>query len=118
MSTERERFGIRLADHESVQCMLGEAAMQIEIGRLLVMKAAWSSIGASLRGRRSRWPRSRSPTRCIMAADTAIQLQGARGYSKDTVARVDLPLCPPGAAGRRRRRGAQDGAEPFLSRRG
>ena len=37
----REGFGIRLADRESVQVMLGELAMQIEIGRLLVMKAAW-----------------------------------------------------------------------------
>ncbi|MDP3527247.1 MAG: acyl-CoA dehydrogenase family protein, partial [Hoeflea sp.] len=37
----REGFGIRLADRESVQVMLGDLAMQIEIGRLLVMKAAW-----------------------------------------------------------------------------
>ena len=37
----REGFGIKLADRESVQSMLGELAHNIEIGRLLVMKAAW-----------------------------------------------------------------------------
>jgi len=37
---ERDSFGTKLAEHEGVQWLLGEAAMQIEIGRLLVMKAA------------------------------------------------------------------------------
>ncbi|NNL36333.1 MAG: acyl-CoA dehydrogenase, partial [Silicimonas sp.] len=37
----REGFGIRLADRESVQVMLGDLAAGIEIGRLLTMKAAW-----------------------------------------------------------------------------
>src|SRR5690606_25697013 len=37
----RHGFGQRLADRESVQLMLGELAMRIEIGRMLVMKAAW-----------------------------------------------------------------------------
>ncbi|MEM0944780.1 MAG: acyl-CoA dehydrogenase family protein, partial [Pseudomonadota bacterium] len=39
---EREGFGIRLAERESVQLMLGEAAMQVEIGRMLTMRAAWT----------------------------------------------------------------------------
>src|SRR3546814_10599406 len=38
---ERESFGAKLMDHEGVQWLLGEAAMEIEIGRLLTMKAAW-----------------------------------------------------------------------------
>jgi acyl-CoA dehydrogenase len=41
-SAHREGFGIRLKDRESVQLMLGDIAMKIEIGRLLVMKAAWA----------------------------------------------------------------------------
>jgi acyl-CoA dehydrogenase len=32
---------VKFADHEGVQWLLGEAAMAIETGRLLVMKAAW-----------------------------------------------------------------------------
>lgn len=39
-AAERTGFGIRLADRESIQMMLGELAMKIEIGRLLAMKAA------------------------------------------------------------------------------
>ncbi|MDE0347682.1 MAG: acyl-CoA dehydrogenase family protein, partial [Boseongicola sp.] len=38
---ERLAFGERLSNRESIQMMLGDLAMQIEIGRLLVMKAAW-----------------------------------------------------------------------------
>ena len=37
---ERESHGRKLAERESVQGLLGEAAMQIEIGRLLMMRAA------------------------------------------------------------------------------
>src|SRR6266403_3837783 len=38
---QREGFGVRLGDRESVQINLGEVAQQIQIGRLLVMHAAW-----------------------------------------------------------------------------
>jgi len=33
-------FGARLREHEGVQWLLGEAAMQVDIGRLLTMRAA------------------------------------------------------------------------------
>src|SRR5918998_1045571 len=39
-AAERYAFEQRLADRESVQLMLGDLALKIEIGRLLVMKAA------------------------------------------------------------------------------
>src|SRR5262245_31367460 len=39
--SERTGFGIKLADRESVQIKLGEVAHRIQIGRLLVMHAAW-----------------------------------------------------------------------------
>ena len=34
---EREGFGVKLGDRESVQIKLGEVAQQIQIGRLLTM---------------------------------------------------------------------------------
>src|SRR3546814_16054904 len=37
---ERQSFGVPLAEHEGVQWLLGEAAMAIEVGRLLTMRAA------------------------------------------------------------------------------
>ena len=81
----REGFGVRLADRESVQLMLGGLAMAIEIGRLLVMKAAWELD----RGGRAREQISMAKVHVAKtlheAADIAIQINGARGYSKDTV---------------------------------
>ena len=50
------------------------------------------------------------------AADVAIQLQGARGYSKDTVVEWVYRAAARGAAGRRRRRSAQDGAGEIHAR--
>ena len=38
---QRESFHIKLADRESVQMMLGGLAADIELGRLITMKAAW-----------------------------------------------------------------------------
>ena len=82
---ERTGFGIKLADRESVQMKLGEVAHQIAIGRLLVMHAAWKLD----QGDRARKEVSMAKIHCAdtlhNAADTAIQLNGARGYSKDTI---------------------------------
>jgi len=82
---ERHGFGLRLADRESVQIRMGDLAMGIEVGRLLVMKAAW----ALDRGSRARKEISMAKIHVAnllhRAADTAIQINGARGYSQDTV---------------------------------
>src|SRR5690606_17701513 len=40
-AAERCAFGERLSKRESIQMMLGDLAMKIEMGRLLVAKAAW-----------------------------------------------------------------------------
>jgi acyl-CoA dehydrogenase len=81
---ERMNFGELLKDHEGVQWLLGEAAMAIEVGRLLTMKAAL----ALDRGSRARPEVSMAKIQVSetlhKSIDTAIQLMGARGYSKDT----------------------------------
>jgi acyl-CoA dehydrogenase len=82
---ERHGFGVRLADRESVQDKLGAAALAIEQGRLLTMRAAWKLD----RGERAKAEISMAKVVVSealgLAADTAVQLCGARGYSKDTV---------------------------------
>lgn len=82
---ERESFGIPLAEHEGVQWMLGETAMQIEIGRLLTMKAAHALDSGSFARKEVSMAKVQVADTLFKAADTAIQLCGARGYSKDTV---------------------------------
>jgi acyl-CoA dehydrogenase len=81
----REGFGVRLADRESVQIKLGEVAQQIHIGRLLVMHAAWLLDHGSRARKEVSMAKVHVADTLHQAADVAIQLNGARGYSKDTV---------------------------------
>lgn len=83
---ERTGFGIRLADRESVQIKLGEVAQQIQIGRLLTMHAAWLLDQGSRARKEISMAKVQVADALHQAADLAVQLQGARGYSKDTVA--------------------------------
>ena len=83
--SERQAFGQSLADKESVQMLMGDAAMAIHTGRLLVMNAAWKLDQGD-------FARSEVSAAKIFVADclqqsvdTAIQLCGAKGYSKDLV---------------------------------
>ena len=81
---EREAFGDALADHEGVQWLLGEAAMQIEIGRLLTMRAAVKLDSGDFARKEVSMAKVMVSETLHKAIDTAIQLRGARGYSKDT----------------------------------
>jgi acyl-CoA dehydrogenase len=82
---ERKSFGTTLIEHEGVQWMLGEAAMAIQTGRLLTMHAAWRID----QGHRAQAEVAMAKVAVAdvlhKAIDTAIQLCGARGYSKDTL---------------------------------
>ena len=81
----RHGFGVRLADRESIQLMLGDLAMRIEIGRLLVMRAAWELEGGGFARKEVSMAKVQVANVLHDAADVAIQINGARGYSKDTV---------------------------------
>jgi acyl-CoA dehydrogenase len=81
----REGFGVRLADRETVQVMLGDLAMQIETGRLLVMKAAWEIDRGGFAQKEISMAKIHVANLLHKAADVAIQINGARGYSRDTV---------------------------------
>jgi acyl-CoA dehydrogenase len=82
---ERRSFGKLLVEHEGVQWMLGQAAAEVQIGRLLVMHAAWKLD----RGDKARKEISAAK---IQVSETlnkvvgvCVQLCGARGYSRDTL---------------------------------
>ncbi len=81
----REGFGVKLADRESVQIKMGEVAQQIEIGRLLTMHAAWKLDQGGRARKEVSMAKVQVADTLHLASDVAIQLQGARGYSKDTV---------------------------------
>ncbi|WP_237168477.1 acyl-CoA dehydrogenase family protein [Paracoccus shandongensis] len=81
----REGFGVWLSDRESVQIMLGTLAADIEIGRLLVMRAAWELDRGGFAQKEVSMAKIHVANLLHRAADTGIQINGARGYSKDTV---------------------------------
>ena len=83
---ERETQGRRLAERESVQMKLGHCAMQIEIGRLLTMKAATLIDKGDFARKEVSMAKVHVADTLHLCADTAVQLCGARGYSKDTPA--------------------------------
>ncbi len=81
---ERESFGMKLADHEGVQWLLGSAAMEIEIGRLLTMRAAWKLDQGDFARKEISMAKVAVADVLHKSIDTAMQLLGARGYSRDT----------------------------------
>jgi len=81
----RESGGRKLADVESVREMLGRAALAIETGRLLTMRAARKLDQGDFARKEISMAKVVVADALQQAADTGIQLCGARGYSKDTV---------------------------------
>ncbi len=82
---QRDSFGMKLIDRESVQGLVGQAAMEIEIGRLLTMKAAWILDQGGFARKEVSMAKIVVADALQKSVDTALQLLGARGYSKDTV---------------------------------
>jgi acyl-CoA dehydrogenase len=64
--------------------MLGDAALQIDIGRLLTMRAAWLLDQGSFARKEISMAKIVVADALQKAVDTAIQLCGAYGYSTDT----------------------------------
>ncbi len=81
---EREAFGETLDRHEGVQWLLGEAALGVEVGRLLTMRAAAKLDTGDFARKEVSMAKVVVSETLHKAVDTAIQLRGARGYSKDT----------------------------------
>lgn len=83
--SSRQAFGKPLADNEVIQNMIGAVAMDIHVGRLLTMNAAWKLDQGDFARKEVSMAKIQVADTLHRAVDTAIQLNGARGYSKDTV---------------------------------
>jgi len=64
--------------------MIGDLARQLEIGRILVMRAAWALDRGGFARKDVLMAEIHMANLLHKAADTAVQINGARGYSKDT----------------------------------
>jgi acyl-CoA dehydrogenase len=81
----RTAGGRALAALEGVQRMLAEAAMDIEIGRLLTMRAAAKLDQGEFARKEVSMAKVFVADTLHKSVDVALQLNGARGYSEDTV---------------------------------
>ena len=84
-AANRQGFGNKLADRESIQIKLGQAAMDIEIGRVMVMRAAWRIEQGSKARQDISIAKIHVSQLLNRVTSDAIQICGARGYSKDTI---------------------------------
>ena len=80
----RRSFGGTLIEHESVQGLIGQAGLEIQMGRLLTMNAAWKLDQGDFARKEISMAKIVVADALHRAVDTALQLLGARGYSKDT----------------------------------
>jgi acyl-CoA dehydrogenase len=83
--SEREAFGAKLVERESIQIMMGDVAAAIQTGKLLTMHAAWLIDQGDKAQREVSMAKIRVADTLHQAADTALQLMGAKGYSEDSV---------------------------------
>jgi alkylation response protein AidB-like acyl-CoA dehydrogenase len=78
---QRRQFGKRIGDFEMIQSVIADMAAELDAARLLVRQAAWMADA----GLGSLQPLAIAKLYCceaaLRAADQAILLHGARGYS-------------------------------------
>ena len=82
---QRKAFGKYLTEHEGVQWMLGEAASRVHQSRLLTMHAAWKLEQGDFARKEVSIAKNTVADTLHYVVDTAAQMLGAKGYSKDTV---------------------------------
>lgn len=81
----REAFGSKLSERESIQMMMGDVARDIQTGKLLTMHAAWLIDQGDKAQKEVSMAKIHVADTLHKAADTALQLLGAKGYSEDTI---------------------------------
>ena len=80
---QRVQFNVPIAQHQAIQLMIADMATQLDAARLLVRRAAW------LQDQGQRTPRESSSAKlyaaqaAMRACDTAIQIHGGYGYTRE-----------------------------------
>lgn len=78
---QREAFGKPIAQHQAIQWMLADAAMEIEAARLLVYKAAWMKDQGRNFTKIAAMAKLLASEVAEKVAHNAIQIHGSYGYS-------------------------------------
>jgi butyryl-CoA dehydrogenase len=77
---EREQFGSRIAEFQAIQFKLSDMAMEIELARGMVIKAAWLKDQGRPFGREASMAKVFASETAKRAADQAVQIHGGEGF--------------------------------------
>ncbi len=80
---EREAFGKPIAQHQAIQWMIADAAMEIEAARLLVYKAAWLKDEGKPYTKIAAMAKLFASEVAEKTARNALQIHGSYGYSQE-----------------------------------
>lgn len=80
---EREQFGRAIAKFQAIQFKLADMAMEVELARTMVLKAAWLKDQGRPFTRESAMAKLFASEAAVRAANQAIQIHGGAGYMED-----------------------------------
>ncbi len=80
---EREQFGQKIGSFQAIQFKLADMAMDVEIARLLVYKAAWLKDQHQPFGQVSAMAKLYASEAAMRASSQAIQIHGGSGYIRE-----------------------------------
>jgi alkylation response protein AidB-like acyl-CoA dehydrogenase len=80
---QREAFGKLIAEHQAIQWMIADAAMEIEAARLLVYHAAWLKDQGKVFTKAAAMAKLMASEVAEKVARNAIQIHGSYGYSRE-----------------------------------
>lgn len=80
---ERRQFGRPIADFQAIQFKLADMAMEIELARTAVLKAAWLKDQGRPYGKEAAVAKLFASETAVRAANQAIQIHGGYGYMRE-----------------------------------
>jgi alkylation response protein AidB-like acyl-CoA dehydrogenase len=80
---QRRTFGKAIAEHQAIQWMIADAALEIDAARLLVYRAAWLKDNARDFSKAAAMAKLKASEVAENVAHSAIQIHGSYGYSRE-----------------------------------
>ncbi len=80
---QRRTFGKPISDHQAIQWMLADAAVEIEAARMLVYRAAWLKDAGKDFGKMAAMGKLKASEVAEKVCHNALQIHGSYGYSRE-----------------------------------
>ncbi len=82
-ATERKTFGQPIANHQAIQFMLSDMAMEVDAGRLLCWKSAWMKDAGLRNTKEAAMAKAFCADMVMRTTTNAVQIYGGYGYSEE-----------------------------------